>query len=82
MDLIKVRFLRNGKASGRPYTYETPVPVKVGNLVQVNNNSVGEVVEVDVPESEIKDFRGMLKCIVGIAKDASEEGVECNGADN
>ena len=73
MNLIKVKFLRNGKASGRPYTYESQVPVEVGNLVQINDTSIGEVVETDVPESEIESFRGSLKCIVGIAKDADKE---------
>lgn len=70
MNLIKVKFLRNGHASGRAYTYESPVNVEVGNLVQINEDSIGEVVEVNVSEAEIENFRDKLKNIVGIAKDA------------
>ena len=80
MDLVKVKFLKNGKPYGRAYTYETPVKVEVGNLVQINEDSVGEVVEVNVPISEIENFRDKLKSIVGIAKEVEvkipEEGKE------
>lgn len=70
MNLVKVKFLKNGKPYGRAYTYESPVKVEVGNLVQINEDSIGEVVETNVPVSEIENFRDKLKSIVGIAKDA------------
>ena len=73
MHLIKVKFLRGGVAAGRPYTYETPVKVEVGNLVQVAGDKIAEVVETDVPESEIESFRDKLKSIIGIAKEAGED---------
>ena len=73
MRLVKVKFLRNGKPAGRPYTYESPVPVEVGNIVQINDDAVGEVVETNVPEIEIEAFRGKLKSIVGIAKEVDEK---------
>ena len=69
MNLIKVKFLRNGHASGRAYTYESPVNVEVGNLVQINENSVAEVVETGVSIEEIENFRDKLKSIVGIARE-------------
>lgn len=69
MDLVKVKFLKNGKPYGRAYTYETPVKVEVGNLVQVNENSVAEVTQVGVSIEEIENFRDKLKSIVGIAKE-------------
>ena len=73
MNLIKVKFLRDGKPAGRPYTYESPVPVEVGNIVQINDDAVGEVVQTDVPEIEIEAFRGKLKSIVGVAKETNKE---------
>lgn len=80
MDLVKVKFLKGGKPYGRAYTYETPVKVEVGNLVQVNEDSVAEVVETGVPIEEIENFRDKLKSIVGIAKEVEvtipEEGKE------
>lgn len=75
MNLIKVKFLRSGHPSGRPYTYESPVSVEVGNLVQINETSIGEVVEIDVPVAEIEAFRGQLKSIIGIAKAVEPEEV-------
>ena len=72
-NLIKVRFLRDGHPAGREYTYETPVPVKEGDLVQVNSNSIGEVVKVNVSYDEVENFRDKLKCIVGTAREITEE---------
>ena len=74
-NLIKVKFLRHGQPTGRPYTYETPIPVMEGDLVQINEDSIGEGVQTNVPLSEIENFRDKLKCIVGRAKSADEEEV-------
>ena len=79
MNLIKVKFLRNGKTTGRPYTYESPIKVEVGNLVQVAGDNIAEVVETDVPESDIESFRDKLKCIVGIATETEEKESEIYG---
>ena len=68
MKLIKVKFLRNGVPSGRPYTYETPVPVKVDDLVQISVGSLGIVTETDVDEAEVAVFRDRLKSIIGLVE--------------
>ena len=76
MNLIKVKYLRNGVPSGNAYTFETPVPVEVGNLVQTADGSICEVVQTDVPVSEVALFRNRLKSIVGIAKSADDEATD------
>jgi hypothetical protein len=63
--ILKVRFLKDGQPSGRSYTYFSETEVKVGDMVQVNLQAKGTVVEVDVPEEEIKDFRDKVKFIHG-----------------
>jgi hypothetical protein len=65
MNIIKVKFLRDGQPSGRAYTYFSGQPVAVGDKVQINSASVGVVTEVDVPEEEIKDYRDKCKFIHG-----------------
>ncbi len=35
MNLIKCRFLKDGKPTGKPYTYDSPVAVKPGDIVQI-----------------------------------------------
>lgn len=75
MNLIKVKFLRHGEPAGRPYTYESPIEVKVGDLVQINETGTGVVVATDVPEEEVAQFRDKLKSIVGlIEKHEAEKG--------
>lgn len=66
--LIKVKFLRNEKPAGKPYTYRTPVAVKVGDLVQITDKQKGVVTEVDTPESEVESFKDSVKTIVGLAE--------------
>ena len=54
--VIKAKFLRNGLPSGRPYSYITPEDgetYKVGDYVYLNKDSIGKIVEVDVPEEKI-----------------------------
>ena len=34
-NIIKLKFLRDGQPAGREYTYFTPVPVAVGDLVEI-----------------------------------------------
>ena len=73
MNLIKVKFLRNGKPSGRAYTYESPVQVAVGDLVDISLGSQGLVTEIDVPDEEIAPFRDKLKKIIGLAELSEED---------
>lgn len=72
MNLIKAKFLRDGEPQGRAYTYISNENVRVGDLVQLNEKGQGIVIEVDVPDSEVKSFKDKLKTIIGkINKDDS-----------
>lgn len=54
--IIKAKFFRNGVLSGRPYSYITPEDgetYKVGDLVYLSIGSIGQIVEIDVPEDEV-----------------------------
>lgn len=67
-NVIKVKFLRNGQPSGRAYTYYTPEPVEVNDIVDLNSSkgvAQGVVTEVDVPEAEILIFGDGAKSIIG-----------------
>lgn len=72
MQIIKVRFLKNGVPSGKSYTYYSPVKVTVGDTVQINSTATGVVVEVDVPEEEVAAYRDKIKTIVGMAESQEE----------
>ena len=63
--LIKVKFLKDEKPHGREYTYRTPVVVKIGDLVQINQAAKGVVTEVNVPEEEVAAFADKVKSIIG-----------------
>lgn len=73
MNIIKVKFLRDGQPSGRAYTYFSENPVSVDDKVQINLQSVGVVTEIDVPEEEIADFRDKCKFIHGLYHDPVTE---------
>ena len=69
-NIIKLKFMRNGQASGREYTYYTPVEVVVGDIVELESRegiAKGVVTQVDVPESEIEAFKDRAKSIIGKA---------------
>lgn len=68
MNLIKCRFLKDNQPTGKAYTYDSPVAVKPGDIVQINSSATGVVVEVDVPEEEVAAFRDKVKSIVRLAK--------------
>jgi hypothetical protein len=76
MNLIKARFLRYGEPSGREYTYISNIPVKVGDLVQLNERGQGIVTEIDVPESEVERFKDRLKTIIGKVEVKETEAAE------
>jgi hypothetical protein len=50
VNIIKVKFLKEGQPSGRSYTYYSEKPVEVGAKVQINLQSVGVVTDISVPE--------------------------------
>lgn len=66
MNLIKVRFLKDGQPTGKPYTYNAPIAVKPGDTIQINSTAKGVVTEVDVSEEEVGILLNRIKCIEGI----------------
>lgn len=72
LDLVKLRFLKDGKPTGREYTYSSKSRVEVGDTVIVREPDApgedapkGVITEVGVPESEAEKFKDRLKEIVG-----------------
>ena len=66
--LIRCRFLKDRKPSGRDYTYCTSEKFKVGDVVQISSSAKGIVTEVDVPEEEVAAFADKVKSIAGRVK--------------
>lgn len=71
-NVIKLKYLRAGQTSGREYTFYTPEPVEVGDLVDIavvsqDNKSQGVVTAVNVPLAEIEPFKDRAKAIIGKA---------------
>jgi hypothetical protein len=64
-NIIKLRYLKDGKPAGRPYTYFSENPVTIGDVVQVNEHAKGLVVDIDIPEEEIADIKHLVKYIHG-----------------
>ena len=72
MQIIKVKFLKDGQETGRPYTYFSNDVVAVGDIVQINESAKGVVVEIDVPEIEIESFKDKVKMIIGKVAETDE----------
>lgn len=72
--LIRCRFLKDGKPSGRDYTYRTLEEAKVGDVVQINLSAKGIVTEVEVPEEAVAAFADKVKSIVGLVKESEGKG--------
>lgn len=62
MLLIKARYLKNGKMTGREYTFYSDILVKPGDTVEVGK-AQAVVTKVNVPEESILPFRDKLKKI-------------------
>lgn len=60
--LIKARYLKNGSASGREYTFLSEILVSPGDIVEVGK-AQAVVTAIDVPEEEVASFRDKLKKI-------------------
>ena len=76
-NVIKLKYLRAGQPSGREYTFFTPEPVEVGDLVDIavvsqGNTSQGVVTAVNVPLAEIEPFKDRAKTIIGKAAQKAE----------
>lgn len=73
MQIVKVKFINNSQPTGRAYTYFSEKPVVVDEKVQINQQMVGVVTEINVPEEEIKDYWDKVKFIYGKVKEAEPE---------
>lgn len=62
MLLIKARYLKNGKMTGREYTFCSDILVKPGDTVEVGT-AQAVVTSTDVSEDSILPFRDKLKKI-------------------
>lgn len=62
MILIKARYLKNGKMTGREYTFCSDILVKPGDTVEVGK-AQAVVTSTDVSEEGIIPFRDKLKKI-------------------
>lgn len=76
-NVIKLKYLRAGQPSGREYTFYTPAPVEVGDIVDIavvspDNTSQGMVTAVNVPLEEIEAFKDRAKAIIGKAAPKAE----------
>ncbi len=83
MNLVKLRFLRDGKPQGREYSYISKEKVEVGDIVVVREPDSpgaeapkGIITMIDVPEAEVEKFKDRLKTIVGKAEESITERVE------
>lgn len=57
---IKAKYLKNDIPAGKAYTFETDVPVKIGDKVSIGKAQ--EVVEVvNVPEDEVTGYKDEIK---------------------
>lgn len=63
--LIKIKFIKNEKPSGREYTYRSQIPVEVGDLAELSSGGIGVVTEVNVPEQEVESYKDKIKEISG-----------------
>ena len=67
-NIIKVQFFKGGIPAGKAYSYYTPEPVDVGDIVDIKTNhgtARAMVVQADVPEAEIAAFKPAVKTIIG-----------------
>ena len=76
-NVIKLKYLRGGQPSEREYTFFTPEPVEVGDIVDIavvspDNTSQGMVTAVNVPLEEIEAFKDRAKTIIGKAAQRTE----------
>lgn len=57
---IKAKYLKNDIPAGKAYTFETDVPVKIGDKVSIGKaQAIVEV--VNVPEDEVAGYKEKIK---------------------
>lgn len=75
-NIIKAKFLRDGKPISREYSYLTQQPVEVGDIVlaEVKQGEAELVITaINVPEEEVAEYKDRLKYIIGKKPDAAVE---------
>lgn len=81
--IVKAKFLRRGIPLGRPYSYLTPddgETYKAGDYVYLNQDSIGLIVEADVPEDKVGFPIDKLKSFIGRAEKPESPEVLIPGA--
>jgi len=66
MQIVKVKYRKDGEFTGREYSYYSEETLKVGDIVSVpvkTGFNTAQVSAVDVPESEILPFKDAVKTI-------------------
>lgn len=66
MNVIKVKFIRDGEPKGQAYTYYSENDLELGELVEISDGKKGCVVEINVPPAEIEKFGDKAKTIKGV----------------
>lgn len=57
---VKAKYLKNDIPAGKAYTFETDVPVKIGDKISAGKaRAVVEV--VNVPEEEVSGYKDKIK---------------------
>ena len=57
---VKAKYLKNDIPAGKAYTFETVVPVKIGDKISIGKaQAVVEV--VNVPEEEVLGYKDKIK---------------------
>lgn len=64
MQYIKARYIKDGKPTGREYTFSADIPVGIGDKVSIGH-ATAVVTQVDVSEEEVSSFRDRLREIDG-----------------
>lgn len=64
-NVIKLKFINQGIAQGRAYTYFSNVEVEVDEVVSIDDKKQGIVTEINVPLTEIEPFKDKAKTILG-----------------
>ena len=65
---IKAKYLKNDIPSGKAYTFETDVPVKIGDKVSIGKaQAIVEV--VNVQEDEVAGYKEKIKKVQKVEED-------------
>jgi len=72
-NVIQLKFINDGVAGEREYTYYANTDVEVGDVVDIDGTKQGIITKVNVPLWEIEMFGNRAKTIIGKAENIKEE---------